>query len=149
MRITSLLYWVGVLAAITVIASCFMPWAYYPDVKEHFTVFYSFKNYCGRPGVLMVPLTAIILVLMLIPKLWAKRTNIFLAALLVGYVIKTWVAFTACYNTYCPEKKLGIYLMLGATIFTLIGTIFPNTQLEVSTPAPENQIAANQPDSSI
>jgi hypothetical protein len=70
------------------------------------------------------------LILILLPKIWAKRTNLFVCALGVGYAIKSYILFVSCYNAYCPEKRIGIYLMLVATILMLICSAFPSLTLK-------------------
>jgi hypothetical protein len=33
--------------------------------------------------------------------------------------------YGACYRGYCPDKKLGLYLMLFATIFIFVASLLP------------------------
>ena len=63
-------------------------------------------------------------------KVWAKRTHIFLAALNIGYLIKTYILFTSCYNAYCPEKKFGLYLLILSSVVLMVVSVFPNTKVE-------------------
>ena len=124
------LHWLGLAACLALIASCFMPWAYYADLHESFTGLYSYNNNYGRPGKLLILISGIVFVFMLLPKVWAKRTNLFLCALCVGYAIKSYVLYTSCYNAYCPEKKIGVYLMIISSVIMMIATIFPHLKLE-------------------
>lgn len=127
-----ILHFAGIAAAILLIASCFMPWAYYADLHQTFTGFYSHQNYYGKPGKFLTLLSVISLSMMLIPKIWAKRTNLFVAALLVGYAIKNFISFTSCYNAYCPEKQPGIFLMIGSAVIILLAAIFPDLKLKTN-----------------
>jgi len=61
----------------------------------------------------------------LIPKIWAKRINIFIAAINLALAIKNYILFTMCREGICPEKKAGIYLLLLVSIFLLAMTFFP------------------------
>ena len=70
------------------------------------------------------------ILLIYIDKIWAKRTHIFLAALNIGYLIKTYILFTSCYNAYCPEKKFGLYLLILSSVMLMIVSIFPDTEVE-------------------
>jgi hypothetical protein len=130
-----LLSWIGMIACISLIISCFLPWAYYADphitneAERTFTGFYSFKHQYGKPGMTLAFLGALILWFMVLPKIWAKRTNLFLAAFTLAYAIKSYVLFTSCYNAYCPEKKAGMFIMLGSTIVILIACVFPNMKI--------------------
>lgn len=118
------------MACILLVVACFMPWAYYADIKETFTGFYSYKNQYGKPGKFLTMVAILAFTLMYLPKIWAKRSNLFVCAIGVGYAIKSYILFTSCYNAYCPEKKAGIYLVLLSTIVMLIAAIFPDLKMK-------------------
>ena len=126
----------GLTACVVLIIACFLPWTYYadasiPNVAERtFTGFFSYANSYGKPGKLLVLIAVVALTFILLPKIWAKRANLFVCALGVGYAVKSYVLFTSCYNAYCPEKRAGIYLMLIASFIMLIASAFPNLQLK-------------------
>ena len=113
-----------------------MPWTYYADAtiteeaQRTFTGFYSYRNNYGRPGKMLVTIGVIVFILMILPKIWAKRANLFVCALGVGYAVKTYILFVSCYNAYCPEKKAGIFLMLIASVVMLVSSAFPNLTLK-------------------
>ncbi len=107
-----------------------MPWAYYADINQNFTGFYSYQNEYGRPGRFLAFAAVAAFIFMYLPKVWAKRTNLFVCALVVGYAIKTFILFTSCYNAYCPEKKAGIYLMLASSIIMLLAAVFPDLSIK-------------------
>jgi uncharacterized membrane protein len=94
---------IGLLACIALVVSCFLPWAYYPDLNKSFTGFFTEQNIYGKPGIVFSFFAAVSVILVFINKIWAKRTLIFFAALNLGYLLKTYVIFTACYKGYCPE----------------------------------------------
>jgi hypothetical protein len=121
---------IGFAACILLVISCFLPWAYYGDLDQNFTGFYSWHNNYGKPGYFLVLLTIVIFIFMLMPKIWAKRANLFLSALTVGYAIKSYILFTGCYNAYCPEKRIGIYLMFLSALLMLVCSAFPDLKLE-------------------
>ena len=141
--ISKLIYWAGVAACIILIISCFVPWTYHADVGKTFNGFFSEQNQYGKPGKMLVFFGLMILVFMLLPRVWAKRANLFLTAFLLAYAIKTYILFTSCYNAYCPDKRAGIYIMLFSTVFMLLGAIFPNMQL-MAKPSETNDIK-NEP----
>ncbi|UAY50724.1 hypothetical protein [Ferruginibacter albus] len=127
---TKILHYAGLIACIALIASCFMPWAYYPDVNKTFSGFFSEQNQYGRPAKFLVPFTVVVFVFMLLPKIWAKRANLFICALVFGYAIKTYVLFTSCYDAYCPEKRIGIYVMGLSVIVMMLAAIFPDMKID-------------------
>ena len=66
---------------------------------------------------------------MLLPKLWAKRANLFICALALAYAVKTYILFSSCYNNYCPQKLFGLYLMLSCTVLMLLASVFPKLKI--------------------
>ena len=136
MTFSAILHRIGLLACILLVVSCFLPWMYYADphiateAQRTFTGFSTYQNQYGKPGKLLSLIAIIIFVFMVLPKIWAKRANLFIAALGVGYAVKTYVLFTSCYNAYCPEKKAGIFIMMLSMIILLIAALFPDLALK-------------------
>ena len=122
--------WIGIAAALLLIGACFLPWAYFPDLQKDFTGFFSEKNTYGRPGKIFIFLSVIAIILFLIPKIWAKRTNIFVGAITIAFGIKCFLLFTACYKGICPDKKLGIFLVLIASAIMTLAAILPDIKLK-------------------
>lgn len=130
-----ILSWFGMAACVVLIISCFLPWTYYADsnivneAERTFTGFFSYQYKYGRPGKFFVLFAVVILVLMILPKIWAKRTNLFLSAFTLAYAFKSYILFTSCYNAYCPEKRAGIFIMLFSTVVIMIACVFPNMKI--------------------
>ncbi len=120
----------GIFCCLLLICASFMPWAYYADLGKSFTGFFSENNSYGKPGKYLSIFAVISIALIITPKVWAKRVHLFLAALGVGYAVKTYILFTSCYKAYCPEKQAGIFLMLISTFLILIVSIFPDLRIE-------------------
>ncbi|HLX67737.1 MAG TPA: hypothetical protein VKR41_12100 [Puia sp.] len=126
--------WIGIAAALLLIAACFMPWAYFPDLGKEFTGFFSEENRYGRPGKLLTCFSAAMIALFVIPKVWAKRTNIIVAGITVAFVIRCYILFTGCYGGICPGKRAGIYLLLLASALTAVATLLPNLPVKQEKP---------------
>ena len=118
--------WVGIGAALLVVAACFMPWAYFPDLQKEFTGFFSEQNRYGRPGKVCIFFSVVEIVFFLIPRVWAKRANIFVAAVGFAWGVKSYMLYTACYRGTCPERRVGIFLVLGGALVTLIASLVPD-----------------------
>jgi hypothetical protein len=123
----------GIIAILLLIISCFMPWAYYPDVKEYFTGFYSAANKYGKPAKFLLSVAFISLVCQLVPKMFLKRMNIFLVSLNLAYGIRNYILYAACYRGTCPEKQTGLYLMLTASILLMLAALLPSSAKKVET----------------
>jgi hypothetical protein len=120
----------GIVAALLLIACCFIPWAYYPDLQQNFTGFYSKGNHYGKPGKVFIFLSVVSLAFFLIPTLWAKRANQFIAVLLFSYALKTYLLFAACYMGTCPEIKTGLYGILFFPLVVLICSLLSRAPLK-------------------
>ncbi|QEC43299.1 hypothetical protein [Pseudobacter ginsenosidimutans] len=121
--------WIGILAAITLVIACFIPWTYHPDVQKNFTGFFSENNLYGRPGKFFVTFAIIASIFFLIPRVWAKRWNLLFTAIIVAFAIRCFLVYTGCYHGICPEKKAGIWLVAISSIVMLLMAVFPDTKL--------------------
>jgi hypothetical protein len=121
--------WIGWCAAALLIASCFMPWTFYADLNKSFTGFFTERNMYGKPGMFFTFFGALSVVLVYLDKIWAKRIHIFLAALNIGYLVKSYILFTSCYNAYCPEKKFGLYFLILSSVALMVVAVSPNMPL--------------------
>jgi hypothetical protein len=128
--------WIGVLAAIALSVACFLHWTWYPDLHQYFSGFYSADNLYGKPGKVLIFFAAVAIVFYAIPKIWAKRWNMIVCCILVGFAIRTFIVFGTCYRGICPEKQFGIWLMLGTAIVMLVATLLPDLKV-IEKPAPK------------
>jgi hypothetical protein len=129
--------WIGILAAGALIAACFLPWTYHPDLDKTFTGFFSENNVYGKPGKVFITLCSIAIIFFLIPKVWAKRWNLLIGALILAYAIKSYILYSGCYGGVCPEKQYGLWLMLISSALVLVMAVFPDvplTSAKTSTP---------------
>lgn len=118
--------WIGIVSALLLIAACFMPWAYFPDLGKNFTGFFSEKNIYGRPGKVLIFFSVAEILLFAIPRVWAKRANILVSALAIACAIKCYLLYTSCYGGLCPGKRVGIFVVLGSAVIALMAALLPD-----------------------
>ena len=125
---------IGITACLAIIGACFLPWCHYNNINETFTGFnvtrFSTGNYYGRSGRVITIFSGIILLLMMVKKVWAKRINLFMAALLFAYCIRTYIIFTSALFEGEVEKKAGIYLIIIFSAIIMISAVFPKIELK-------------------
>ncbi|MDF2191434.1 hypothetical protein [Paraflavitalea sp. CAU 1676] len=121
--------WIGIGAAILLVISCFIPWAFYPDLNKSFTGFFSENNNYGKPGKVFVVMAVVAIVFFLVPRVWAKRWNLLVGALTLAYAIKSFIVFTGCYKGICPTKLAGIWVMLVSAAGLLVMTLLPDMKV--------------------
>ncbi len=129
---SKIIYYAGIVASVAIIVCCFLPWVHYNNINTTFTGFnvtkFATGNYYGRAGVPITIMSVIILILMLLPRIWAKRTNLFVAALLFAYCIRTYIIFTSALFEGEVEKLAGIYLIIILSFIILLGSLFPKME---------------------
>ena len=128
-----MIYYTGIVACIAIVVCCFVPWVHYNSINETFNGFNVKKfpagNYYGKAGIVITVMTGVVLLLILIPKVWAKRTNLFLAALLFAYCIRTYILFTGALFEEEVNKLAGIYLIVILSFVILLAAVFPKEQV--------------------
>ncbi|MBC7867115.1 MAG: hypothetical protein H7X88_06250 [Gloeobacteraceae cyanobacterium ES-bin-316] len=118
--------WIGVSACVVLIIACFIPWTYHADIEKNFTGFFSQNDAYGRPGKYLTIFAGLSIILMLRQRVWAQRVLLFVTGIMLAYAIKTYILYTSCYNAYCPEKKAGIFLVLGLSLVIFAISLFPD-----------------------
>lgn len=119
----------GIIAVITLIAICYLPWSIIEERHIVITGMSAPGTMFGKPGlmhwVLGVPMT----LFFIIPKIWAKRINVLLAAINVAWSARNYILLTTCYMGECPKIKIALYLSIIISIFILFMTFFPKIKL--------------------
>jgi hypothetical protein len=135
MTATKILHYVGILSCLLLIGSGFLPWAYYGDpaiadeAQRTFTGFYTYQNYYGKPGKFLSIFAGLSLLLKLLPKVWAKRVDLFLSAVCMAYGLKAFFAYKGVYFGVVPQVKAGLFLMLAAAVLMMVAAIFPDLKI--------------------
>lgn len=122
--------WATLAAALLMVAACFMPWAFYPDLNKSFTGFFTENNIYGKPGKVLITFALYNVLAQFTHSIFLKRLNLLLMALGLAYAIKSYILFAECYKGYCPEKQSGIYLMVLSAVVLLITAVLPSGTLK-------------------
>ncbi len=103
---------IGVGLCILLICFSFIPWVYIPSIDKNISGMYTEGTNFGKPAIINIFFTVISLILFLIPKVWAKRLNLFIAALNLAWTIRNFFVVSSCFAGECPEKKIGLYAVI-------------------------------------
>lgn len=122
--------WIGIGMAVLLVVSCFLPWAYYPDLGKSFNGFFSEGNNYGKPGKAFVFFAVLAGLFFLLPRVWAKRWNFLVTALCLAFAIKSFILFSGCYAGVCPTRQTGLWLMLVSAALMLLMALFPDLSLK-------------------
>lgn len=120
---------IGFIAVVLAILVCFMPWVYIESKNITVTGFKAEGTRFGRPGMFIVYMGSIAALLFLIPKIWAKRVNVFLTAMVFAFAIRNYLLLTTCSAGECPKKQVGLFLLLAFSAITMIMSFLPKIDL--------------------
>ncbi len=122
--------WIGIAAAIILVIAGFLPWTYHPDLDKNFTGFFTENNVYGKPGNVFVVVSIIAIVFFAIQRIWAKRWNMFICAIILSYAIKSFIMYSGCYRGICPDKLAGLWIMLASAVLMMVMALFPDIKLK-------------------
>jgi len=121
--------WIGLLAAIALVTACFFPWVFIESKNITVTGIESPGTSFGKPGYFHFVLAAIFVVFNFTPRVWAKRMNLLITALNLGWAIRNYFLISTCAAGECPEKKAALYIVLISSFVMLLAALFPRVEL--------------------
>ena len=121
--------WISILAAIVLIVSCFFPWIIIKSKNISVTGMDVAGLAYGHYGYFLIPLAIIFILLQLINKIWAKRLNVAISAVIVTIAFACLWIFRCEYGE-CPEKQTALYIMFVCSIVVLLGSLLPDIKLK-------------------
>lgn len=116
----------GCIAVIILAGICYLPWSYIAENNILITGMSAPGTQYGKPGLMHFFLGFILISFFIIPKIWAKRTNVFFGAINLAWSIRNYILLSTCYMGECPQIKYGIFLEILFCIFILIMTFLPD-----------------------
>ena len=124
---------IGLIAALALIFICFIPWVYIPSLQVYLNGIngkgspeLNFGSQVKSHGFLALWMG----VCFLVPRVWAKRLNVFLGAINLSWAFKNYLIFSMCRAGECPEKQIGLYLLLIVSAILLVASLFPKLELK-------------------
>ncbi len=121
--------WIGLAAATLLIISCFTPWVFIESRNITVSGVESNGTNFGKPGYIHLVLTVLFLFCSFVPRVWAKRLNLLVTGLNVGWAIRNYFLISACMGGECPIRKTGLYVVMLASLILLIAALFPDIKL--------------------
>ena len=121
--------WIGIAAAILLIISCFIPWVFIESKNITVSGIDATGTSFGKPGYFHLLMSIFFLLFSFIQKLWAKRTNLLITALNLGWAIRNYIIISTCIMGDCPLKKTGIFILIPASLLMLVSAVFPDMKL--------------------
>ncbi len=120
--------WIGMAGAAALVISCFLPW--YRLDWLGFTLTGLEADKFGKPAYWHFVFSFFYLLFSFIPRIWAKQWNLFFSAGNLAWALRNFFVIAICSGGECPERQLGIWLILIASILMLFGAFFPGVKLK-------------------
>jgi hypothetical protein len=123
--------WAAFLSAAFLVVSCFLTWVFIRSKSISISGVDATGTYYGKPGYFNLLMAFFFVLFSFIPKIWAKRSNLLVTAINLAWAVRNYFIITGCQAGECPEKHLGIYLLLLASVGMLLCSLFPDMKLPV------------------
>jgi len=120
---------VGIAAALAMIAVCFLPWTYIVSQQITVSGMSALGTNFGRPGLFNIAVSVIMVIMFTVPAVWAKRINVFLAALNLAWAFRNYLLVSSCMMGECPEKQPGLFVLVGLALVIQAMALLPKIAL--------------------
>jgi hypothetical protein len=123
---------IGIIATAALIFSCTLTWITVPGFPIRISGFASEGlTLFGRPGKLHLFFGVIAAAMFLIPRLWAKRINVFVCAINLAWALANFYRIgVLCRNGDCPQRHAGIYLLLVSAMVMFVMCLLPKLEVK-------------------
>jgi len=121
---------IGVVAALLLIICCYLPWSYIYSQQVTVTGVNAAVLTFGRPALTNIFVSSLMILFFLVPKIWAKRVNVFLGAINLAWSIRNYIVVSTCVFGECPEKKPALYALVLLAVATQLMSFFPQIPIK-------------------
>ena len=121
--------WIGFATAVLLIAACFLPWIYIESKNITVSGVNATGTGFGKPGYFHFMMAALFIFFNFVQKVWAKRSNLLVAALNLAWAVRNYFIISSCHMGDCPVKKAAIFILIPASVILLIVVLFPDIKL--------------------
>ena|ERR1035437_5472552 len=127
---------IGIIAALGLIGSCYLPWTelvfqhieingFYAKVKDDFAF--------GHQWIPHTFFASLAIIFFAIPATGAKRANILIAFINLAWAIKNFIIFSLCKQMLqgeCPQIRIGLILLVVLSVIILVMAFLPNMDIK-------------------
>jgi hypothetical protein len=120
----------GALAALLLIWCCFLPWVHIESRGLEITGMNTAGTNFGKPGYLHILFAVIFLLLLLVPRVWSRRVNLFFMAFNVAWAFKNLLRIGACEGGECPTKRWALIALPILSLIMLLSVLLAPERIE-------------------
>lgn len=119
----------SLLVVALLVASCFLPWMSIETRGITITGLETKGTSYGKPAYFHFFWVGLFLLFLLLNKVWSRRAAMVFAAFNFAWAVRNFLLIPACQMGECPQRRIGLYLLLLASfalLFTgLLGSVKP------------------------
>ena len=106
-----------------VIVSCFFSWVVIESKEIVISGIEASGTNYGKPGYFNLLLSGIFFILSFIPRLWAKRANLFFSTLNLAWSFRNFILLARCEGGECPDRQPALTVLLVASLVMLVALV--------------------------
>jgi hypothetical protein len=116
----------GCIAVVLLCIVCYLPWSFIDEKNIIITGMSAPGTVYGKPGLMHFVLGFLLILFFIISKIWAKRCNVFIAAINLAWSVRNYILLSTCDMGECPHVKPALYLSILLCACILIMTFLPD-----------------------
>ncbi|MGF7231906.1 hypothetical protein [Arachidicoccus sp.] len=120
----------GIAFSFLLIVACFLPWCSIASKNIVISGMETTGTVLGKPGYMHIFFAVFSILFFSIPKVWSKRINLVVMALNFAWAMRNYLLMSTCSAGDCPEKKIGIYLVIISSILMFLMAFLPKIKLK-------------------
>ncbi len=121
---------IGIIACLILVALCFFPWSFIASQQITVSGFHAEGTSFGKPGLFTAVLSAVMLLFFSLNTIWAKRSNVFIAAFNLAWSVRNYLLLSSCMMGECPEKKPALYAVFFVSLLIQFMTFLPKINVK-------------------
>jgi hypothetical protein len=131
LRSMQIMKWLSIATLVLLIYSCYQPWVTIESQNIMITGMKAEAINFGKPGLLHIVLSIIMMMLLLLNKLWSFKTAFFVSAFNIAWSLRNFISISACSAGICPTKHVALYIILIAPVLSTIFLLLINKEVPV------------------
>jgi hypothetical protein len=122
--------WIGLAGVVLLVIACTLPWIQLESRNIIATGLNTEGTNFGKPGLMNIIISFFAAIFFLVPRIWAKRANLFFCGFNLAWSIRNYIIVSGCFAGECPVKRIGLYLLMLSVVVMLIAAVFPDLKLK-------------------
>ena len=119
--------------AVVLVVCVFFPWVIIQSKNIVVSGMHAEGTAYGKPGLLTLFFTALVVIFSLVPRVWAHRITIFSSALHTGWALRNFLLLSVCQGGECPQRQPFFYVYLVSSILLLVAVLMQEIKLPAAT----------------